>query len=642
MRMKKSEINILVVDDDATFRGAMTEAIKRFGFKVTAVSKAEEALNAVKIKQYHLGLVDCMLPRQNGMDLAKEMRKTRFATAPIVLVSGVFKDKSFAAEAIEKTKAVEFLTKPFDMHVLKKVLDEQFKSLLSSENIPLQVLVSKPFSSTRERTKVIEGLEEVKGIDLPFVLCVLVDAGASGHLNIANASGEIYGITLQQGKIVNVDSGEKEANVLMLLMELGYLNREDLAAVQNKGRRGDIVAMLIENQFISPHVLPIVNKEQVLSDLRRLFMDNSLKINFVPERSSKESDIGYTIEDLTPLLHEIVRKAMSLEYLKAFYQDWIEYPIQVGTLFQVDHPIFQQELFTKLPQMAELLNKHLTIEELKAQGHFDEETLFKCLHLLAFRRMIIFDDVKKVKGAVEYSDRARTMLKELQNKNPFQVFGYFGVAEGAKDAEVEKVYREFARANHPDLLPPTTSADMRKIVNQLFSIVSEAHDALISPDKRAKLVESLKQREAEQQIQAENLADEAIILLQRGSAKEALEKTTKAYSLYSSRGIKIAHSWALLRSGEGSARALEISKMLESIPHEERRMAQYAFVSGLLKKILGDIPGATAQFDKSIAMDPNFLEARREKSALSGQNQKVDLFKADLGQIVGNFFKKRK
>ncbi|MGE0762440.1 MAG: response regulator [Bdellovibrionales bacterium] len=640
--MKKSDINILVVDDDASFRSAMAEAFKRFGYKANVVAKAEDALNAVKIKQYHAALIDCMLPRQNGVDLAKEMRRTRFAHAPIILMSGVFKDRSFASEAIEKTKSIEFLNKPFDLKALKEILDAQFAKLLSPDNVPLHVLVSKPFSSARERTKVIEGLAEVRGFDLPFVLCVLIDAGASGHLNIANSSGEIYGISFLQGKIISVDSSEKEATILMLLLEMGYLNREDLKTVQNSGRRGDLIPVLIENQFVSPHVLPLVSKEQIASDLKRLFVNDQFNVNFVPDPSKKEVEFGVTMDDITPLLVDVVDHGMTLDYLRDFYKDWHEFPIQVGPIFKPDHPLFKLELFARLPKLAQYLGKQMTIDELRGVGNYDEWALYKCLHLMTFRRMIIFDDVKKVKGAAEHGDRMRLMLKDLQGKNPFQIFAYFGVSEGAKEQEIEKVYREFARANHPDLLSPAASTEMRKTVNQVFSIVSEAHDLLVNPEKRQKLINDLKQREAEEQIQAESLVDEAINYLRRGRVKEALEKTTKAFKSDAPRGIKIAHAWALLKSKDDVSTASEVSKILESIPHEERRTAQYAFVSGLLKKTLGDNHGAATQFDKAIAMDPNFLEARREKSAINGQSEKVDIFKTDISKLVGNMFKKRK
>ena len=99
---------------------------------------------------------------------------------------------------------------------------------------------------------------------------------------------------------MSVDSSEKEATILMLLLEMGYLNREDLKTVQSTGRRGDLIPVLIENQFVSPHVLPLVSKEQIASDLKRLFVNDQFNVNFVPDRSKKAVEFGVTMDDITP------------------------------------------------------------------------------------------------------------------------------------------------------------------------------------------------------------------------------------------------------------------------------------------------------------------------------------------------------
>lgn len=642
--MKKSDLQILVVDDDASIRDSLTEAIQRLGYRVTAVGKADDALTSANLKAYHLALVDCMLPKTNGVELAMTLRQTRFGSAPLLLMSGVFKDRSFAAEAIEKTGAVHFFNKPFNMSELRDQIDKHLQDRLSSGNVPLHVLVSKPFSSPRERTKVIEGLEKVKGSDVPFVLSVLMEAGASGHLNFANANGEIYGVGFQQGKIAQVDSSESEATLTVILLQKGYVSREDLQAAQVAQRRGDLITTLIEQNLLSPHVLPIVRKEQMLFDLKNLFSDQDLSVNFVPDQTKKDSEIRLELSDLTLLLHDVVERVLTFDYLKSFYQEWMEFPIQVGPTFKADSDIFLTPVFQRLPKFAELLQRQLTIEELKRQGPFTLESVLKALHLLTLRRLIIFDDVKKARDVAEYSARMTTMLKELKKRNPFQVFAYFGCGDPPRGPDVERVYREFSRSNHPDLLPPTATPEVRQIVNQVFSIVSEAHDVISNPEKRLKFLNDQRQAQAESQIRAENLAEEAANFLKRGQASEALVRTQEALKLYpSSRNVKIAHAWALLKIKENdSANSSEVNRILETLPHDERRIPQYLFVQGLLKKSLGDIAGAGAAFDKAMALDNNFLEARREKSALSKTSEKKgDIFSADLGQLVGSLFKKR-
>lgn len=637
--MKKAEINILVVDDDANSRNALSEAVKRFGYRPTATAKADEALNLVKIKPFHAAIVDCMLPKMNGVELAKSMRKSRFGDAPLVLVSGVFKDKGFASESIEATQALGFLNKPLDIQTLKNMLDQHFSELTSPQKIPLHVLVSKPFSSARERTKVIEGLEEVKGLDLPFVLCVLMEAQASGHMNVINGLEELYGISLQNGLIAKVDSSESDEALSNLLLTRGLVMPDDLSALKEGGRRGDLISQLLDQHLISPHMVSPIRKELTIKELRRLFVSDLVKINFVPDRKKGEAE-GLNLDDLTPLLHDVVEKLVTPDYLEGFYREWVEYPIQVGPAFSSEHPIFKMPLLAQLNGLADLLNKNLTMEEIWTKGGWSAHNFFRALHLLAFRRLIIFDDVKKVKGVSEYGEKIKTLIKDLQGKNPFQVFEYFGCGKEPKETDVDRVYREFARSNHPDLLPPSAPVETRENVNRVFSIVSEAHAVLMNADKRAKLQNDLKQHEAERQIRAENLSDEAVTFLRRGKASEALMKTKEAIQLYDGRNVKIAHAWALLKTDPEKS-VSEVNRLLESIPHEERRISQYQFVSALLKAAVGDRAGALALLDKVMVSDPSFVEARREKANVEASTPKVDIFNADLTQLVGSFFKKK-
>ncbi|MBK9040527.1 MAG: response regulator [Bdellovibrionales bacterium] len=120
--MNKNEINILIVDDDENSRQALNEVVVRAGFKTTVVAKAENALNSVRIKPVHGAIIDCMLPKMNGVQLAQELRKSRFGDGPIIFVSGIFKDKAFAQDAINKTQAKEYFTKPISNAALVDVL----------------------------------------------------------------------------------------------------------------------------------------------------------------------------------------------------------------------------------------------------------------------------------------------------------------------------------------------------------------------------------------------------------------------------------------------------------------------------------------------------------------------------------------
>lgn len=641
--MDKSDLNILIVEDDANFRSMLVEAVKKFGYRVTAVAKSDEALSAVKIKSFEAAIIDCMLPKMNGVDLSIEMRKTRFGMHPLILMSGIFKDKGFASQSIERTKAVQFLSKPFDILHLKKTLDSHLKKFLVPDHIPLHVLISKPFSSSRERLKVIEGLEELSGFDLPFVVCVLMEASANGFLNIVSSTGEIYGITFSSGKITNVDSENKDKNLMQSLVKMGFVAHEDLRIIESKDYRGDILQSLVESQFVSPHAATIVNREQIVSDLRKVFVTHQFNMNFVPERKPIDAKVGVTLDELTPLLHQLLVESLPLEYFQKFYQDWMDHPLYPTDKYSLNDSIFSMEIFRLIPLLPKSVQGHVTIEEICNQTKYDLLDVFRAIHLLTLRRFINFDEIKKNNKNGGLIDRIQTLHREIEKKNPFEIFRYFGVGVDAREMDVQKIFKEFSRANHPDLLPRDAAPDVRRLANEVFSWVSEAHDVLVNPEKKMKLIQQIEQDRAEIEIRAESVAEEAINLLRHGRVKDGLEKIKTVYSSKSNRNVKIAYIWAVLKNNGSEEELQEVNQILESVPHDERRVSQYAFVQGLFKAKLGDLQGAAAAFDRAIVLDPNFLEARREKHALIGQApKKEDLLTGDLSKIVGNFFKKKR
>ena len=119
--MQKSEVRVLIVEDDSTVGTSLTEAFSRAGYKATHVSRPTDALSQVKLQSINAVLIDCMLPQMNGRELAKAIRKEAPETS-IYLMSGVYKDKSFAREAMQESGALGFFTKPFDLpNVIKQV-----------------------------------------------------------------------------------------------------------------------------------------------------------------------------------------------------------------------------------------------------------------------------------------------------------------------------------------------------------------------------------------------------------------------------------------------------------------------------------------------------------------------------------------
>lgn len=642
-------MNILIVDDDASIRKVLSEAIRKFGYTAHAVANKDEAMALIRIKTIHAAVIDCMLPKMNGVDLSIKMREGRFGQNPIVLMSGIFKDKSFASDSKSKTGAVEFLFKPMDLDHLRKTLDELLSHLCTETIVPLHTLMSKSFDSARERRKTIESLEEISGFDLPFVLSVLMDARVSGHLNMVNMAGEIYGINLVKGKITALDSPETISTVTLTLLQKKLIVPEDIQTIGDRGSRGDILKHLLDEGLISPHVVPIIKNQQILQDVNRLITGDVIQFNFAQERI-KEDIPGVSLDMLVPLFQDAIKNKITLKYLIDFYDGWDEYPIMEGPQFAASDSMKSFDLIKNATGVTALAHERATISELIEKERFNKKDLLRALHLLALKRVIIFDTVKRGNQKDDLKNKFDHIFKGIEGKNPIEIFVYFGAAPECKVVEVDKIYKEFARNNHPDKLPPNVNEEVRETANKVFSLISEAHDTLTHTEKREKWELSIKQKEAHKQIQAEEIAEKSLEFLRKGRFMDSYKLAKEAYELFPTMNVMLYYSWAELKAfPDISKQALAaVTERMNTIPHEDRRVALYQFVAGLLKKAQGDLIGASACFDKSLSYDVDFLDARRELVALTRNRSSAstsftakDLLHADLGQVIGGLFKKK-
>ena len=105
---------ILVVDDEESYRDALTVAFEREGFAVETAADGVEALEKFDSLHPALVLLDVMLPRMSGLDVCREIR-TRSAV-PIIMVSA----RSAEIDAVVglEVGADDYVAKPFRLREL--------------------------------------------------------------------------------------------------------------------------------------------------------------------------------------------------------------------------------------------------------------------------------------------------------------------------------------------------------------------------------------------------------------------------------------------------------------------------------------------------------------------------------------------
>lgn len=108
-------INLLIVEDDKNLRRLMEVFFKKNGFEVFLAENGEKAFEIFDKSHIDLVLCDIMMPKVNGYDLVKELRRFNY-DLPIIMVT--------AKENFEDKKkgflvgADDYMIKPIDLDEL--------------------------------------------------------------------------------------------------------------------------------------------------------------------------------------------------------------------------------------------------------------------------------------------------------------------------------------------------------------------------------------------------------------------------------------------------------------------------------------------------------------------------------------------
>ena len=100
---------ILVVDDERPISDIIKFNLTKEGYEVVTAFDGREALEQFEAKKPDLVILDLMLPELDGLEVAKEIRKT--SHTPIIMLSA--KDSEFDKVIGLEIGADDYVTKPF-------------------------------------------------------------------------------------------------------------------------------------------------------------------------------------------------------------------------------------------------------------------------------------------------------------------------------------------------------------------------------------------------------------------------------------------------------------------------------------------------------------------------------------------------
>jgi CheY-like chemotaxis protein len=588
-----------------------------------------------------------MLPKMNGRDLAAKIKSEVNSSLPVILMSGIYKDKNFIRDAIASTGAATFLTKPFDIKDLLGQVDELFAGQVEAPLDPLYELLRKDDLPAQDRISAINETKEIHAFDLPWAVQSLLHPKISGYLNITSDNGEVASVGISQGRIVQISRADAKSYFGVLLVEMGFISQAEMDEAISRGAKNRKVGeRLVEANVLSPHAIEIVLAEQQALRLSTLLKNVRIQIGFNPTDDVREE----TLIDrglLADLIGDWVKNKISLDYLKSFYLRWEGHSILKGADFA------GQPLTSRLPVMQAVPNLHrellngtnLAAGIAKLSEKHPEADIYPALHVALTYRQIRFGEAAKVVDFKALEQRFERLVATLKTQNHFE---RLGLTRKPKDPEIKRAYHDLAKLVHPDKLPADAPSNLKSLASEAMALAQAANDVLSSPERREAYIIELEQGNAAAVLEAEQLADQARSQLTRGDTKKGLELVQKAAQLAPPNSeTKLILIWAKLRTTlTKSPKLIETLKSeLSSIPPEDRHNSTFFFVKGLVQVAANEAEPARKSFENAISLDPDFIDAKRELNLINLNSQRskksTDLLSGDLRDLVGGLFKRR-
>jgi DNA-binding response OmpR family regulator len=117
---------ILVVDDSPTIRKVVGTILSTREYEPLLAEDGQAALELLRQEKVDLVLLDFVMPRMNGYQFCREIRKSpELKKLPVVLMSA--KGDKIRGQFVEQTGAIEAITKPFDARGLVAVVEGALK-----------------------------------------------------------------------------------------------------------------------------------------------------------------------------------------------------------------------------------------------------------------------------------------------------------------------------------------------------------------------------------------------------------------------------------------------------------------------------------------------------------------------------------
>ncbi len=607
--MDKSRINILIVEDDTTQGKALEEAFNRTGYNVIWKESSVAALTQAQHTEFHAMIVDCMLPKMNGVDLVEEILNLVPYQPKVFLASGIYKDRKFIHEAMEKTKAESFSIKPYDLQVLVSAVEGQLSHLIAPERPPILRLYGAEPISQKELIDLLKEESTQHAFHLIKLYQRIQQAKLTGDLNLTSAIGDSSSVSFYKGQVFAVKTPNKESYFGSLAISKGFVAPEDVLEALSSPSQKMLGQKLIDSMSLSPHAIQIIITEQLALRLSQTVQDDVVSLEWTNKPYPPPTEI-LPQEQLESLQSDWLNSKVT--------PDWIHSTLMVWGAFQLDG-VYHNEI--KGVQRIEKILSNKTFNTASDLG-----PLF--VHLIN-STAFIGSRVDEKEDFSFLSSRLDRLSADIKNLNYFQ---FLGVGEKAHQREVSRAYESLKETFEPSALPSTCPPDLREKAGHVFAHIQHIYSTFSDENLRTQYLNDLQSKRAQEAIESEPIFHAAVLELQEGQYRPAAERLQRLIDRkIEVRDLKAYRLWAGLKC-DRHYNAIR----LDQIPPEERHSAAYMMAKGVCLRRQRQYKKAFEAYRTAHILEPRLNiaghELKRLRSDLerSGSNR-------DLAREVRSF-----
>jgi DNA-binding NtrC family response regulator len=125
----KGNITILVVDDEEMIRSLLERILEREGYRVVTAVDGVAALETLKLEKIDIVLSDMKMPRMNGFELLKAVKRDYPDKAVIIMTA--YGDTYTVKDAL-LLGADEYVTKPFKSYEISLIIERAYWRLVAA------------------------------------------------------------------------------------------------------------------------------------------------------------------------------------------------------------------------------------------------------------------------------------------------------------------------------------------------------------------------------------------------------------------------------------------------------------------------------------------------------------------------------